>query len=280
MINNIFNKIIFNGCSFTEGGGFEAGKREVIREYKEKYGFEYKCEKDVSYPTIVQRLLPNVQVINQAKSGSGAERILRKAWEYINSHSIEECRKTLFIFEVPEAITRLDKYSNKYNTYLVANVAFDYDKGIINDTQVVMDWIYGPPLDETYRNKARQVIRDYSEMFINPMAYDTLIQYQFLGFASFCIQNGIQFYYSGCIQFLDDMCNKFYPDFSDKYRLNVELNGKIEYNFYGYSHHNNLLIKDEVPNVSQDGHPGYVAHQNWAEAIVEFLNKKYYKKYL
>jgi hypothetical protein len=85
MIENKFHTIHFTGCSFTEGGGFEDGKQQLKSEYKRKYGFLYKNEKDVAYPSLLQSKL-NLKIINDAKSGSGVERTIRKIWEYIRKN--------------------------------------------------------------------------------------------------------------------------------------------------------------------------------------------------
>ena len=167
MIQDKFNQIYFNGCSFTEGGGFEAEKGHIHKAYKEKYGFEYKNEKEVCYPTIVQNLLPDIKVINEAKSGSGTERVIRKTWEYIFKNRLDIVKKTIFILELPGSVARLDLFSNKEFKPLVGNIEYG-DRGKITDTQVVLNWIYGPQLDEEYRNKLRKIIKEYSEEFIHP----------------------------------------------------------------------------------------------------------------
>ena len=276
MINDKFNTIYFNGCSFTEGGGFEYGKYWVRNAYKEQYGFEYKSEKDVCYPTLIKNKL-GINVINEAKSGSGSERIIRKAWEYIHNNTIEELRKTLFIFEVPGAINRLDVFSNKYNKYLVANVTYD-NKGNIEDTQTTLNWIYGPQLDEEYRNNTRRIIREYSEHFIHPVKYEQNIAYSFLGLFSFFYQNGIEFYVSGDIQYFISYLSfdKVLPNFNYNHLLKVNINDKIYHSITHMCGDTKTTIVDEVgKDVVNDGHPGYKGHQMWADGIIEFLNNEY-----
>jgi hypothetical protein len=123
-----YDTIYFNGSSFTEGGGFEAGKWHIHKAYKEKYGFEYKNEKEVCYPTIVQNLLPNIKVINEAKCGAGTERVIRKVWEYIFLHRLDDVKKTIFILELPGSVNRLDLFSNKEFKHLVGTGIMDFIK--------------------------------------------------------------------------------------------------------------------------------------------------------
>lgn len=275
------NTIYFNGCSFTEGGGFEEGKYWVRDAYKKQYGFEYNSEKDVCYPTIVQKLLPNIKVINEAKSGSGADRIIRKAWEFIEKNKLEDLQKTIFIFEIPGAINRLDVFSNKYNKYLVGNVSYD-NKGNIEDTQTTLNWIYGPQMDEEYRNKTREILKEYSEYFINPVVYDDNISRTFFGLFHFMIKNDIQFYVSGELHYFrhNYLFKKYLPTFMEKNILNLKINGVFHQNIVGYCGHTKTTIQDEVGlDVTHDGHPGFKGHKGWGEAIVEFLKEpKIYKQ--
>ncbi len=275
MIENKFHTIHFTGCSFTEGGGFEDGKNQLKSEYKRKYNFLYKNEKDVAYPSLLQSKL-NLKIINDAKSGSGIERTIRKIWGYIRKNKLEDVKKTLFILEIAEAISRLEVYSNKYNKYLVANVAYDYKTGEINDTQTTLNWIYGPQMDEEYRNKTREVIKEYSTLFVNPYAYDMKIQNDILGLFTFFKMHDIHFYYSGNVSFVDNFTKKIYKDIEETNRLNLIINGKPYFNFYELAHSNLIRISDEVgENISTDGHPGVQAHQMWANGIYNFLQNKY-----
>ena len=275
MIENKFHTIHFTGCSFTEGGGFEDGKNQLKLEYKNKYRFLYKNEKDVAYPSLLQHKF-KLKVINDAKSGSGIERTIRKIWEYIRKNKIEDVKKTLFILELAEAVSRLEVFSNKYNRYLVANVVYDYKTGKITDTQTTLNWIYGPQMDEDYRDNTREVIREYSTLFVNPYEYDKKIQNEILGLFSFFKMHDIHFYYSGNVSFIDNFTKNIYSDIEQTNRLNLILNGKDEFNFYGFAHSNLIRISDEVGlDVSTDGHPGVQAHQMWAEGIYNFLQNKY-----
>lgn len=275
MLDSI-DTIYFNGCSFTEGGGFEYGKYWVRNAYKKQYNFEYKSEKDVCYPTIVQNLLPNIKVVNEAKSGSGADRIIRKAWEWIESSKLEDLKKTIFIFEIPGSINRLDVYSNKYNKYLVGNVSYK-SNGEIEDTQTTLNWIYGPALEETYRNKTREILKQYSEYFINPIQYDKNVTRYFFGLFKFFIDNDIKFYVSGELYFFinNTLFNNYLPNFIETYGMNLNIDGIIHQSIVGYCGHTKTTIEDEIgKDVTQDGHPGFKGHRGWGEAIVNFLKNK------
>ena len=272
-----YNTLYFNGCSFTEGGGFEAGKLWIKHAYKQKHNFEYNNEKEVCYPTIVQNLLPDIKVINAAKSGAGTERVIRKVWEYIFSRRLADVQKTIFILELPGAVTRLDLFSNRHFKHLVGNVEYK-DNGKINDTQVVFDWIYGPPLEEEYRNKLRRIIKEYSEEFIHPNLQDKKVAYSLFGLANFMLMNNIEFYFTGDTSYTEYHLNLQYdyPTFNSEHILQLNIGGKYYNNIVHMAGEAKTQIGHEVGfDVTTDGHPGFQAHKVWGEAIVDFLNNKY-----
>jgi len=277
MIQNKFNTLYFSGCSNTEGGGFEEGKYWIKNAYKEKYGFEYKNEKEVCYPTIVQNLLPNIKVINEAKSGAGTERLIRKVWEYIFSRRLADVQKTIFILELPGAVTRLDLFSVKHFKELVGNIEYD-NSGKIKDTQVVFDWIYGPPLNEEYRNKLRRIIKEYSEEFMHPEIQDKKVAYSLFGLANFMMMHNIEFYFTGDTSYTEYQLNLQYdyPTFNSEHILQLKIGSKKYNNIVHMAEETKTQIGHEVGfDVTTDGHPGFQAHRAWGEAIVEFLNNKY-----
>jgi hypothetical protein len=272
-----YDTIYFNGCSFTEGGGFEAGKFWIKNAYKEQYGFEYKNEKEVCYPTIVQNLLPNCKIINEAKSGSGTERIIRKVWEYIFKNRLDKVKKTIFILELPGSTNRLDLFSNQEFKHLVGNVDYN-ENGKINDTQVTLDWIYGPPLDAEYRNKLRRIIQEYSEEFIHPEIKEKQVAYSLFGLANFMLINNIEFYITGNTSYTEYHLNLQYdyPTFNNEHILKLKIGSTYYNNIVSLAGDTQTQICDEIgEDVTTDGHPGFKAHRAWGEAIVEFLNNKY-----
>ena len=274
---NNYDTIYFNGCSFTEGGGFEAGKTHVVSAYKKQYGFEYKNEKEVCYPTIVQNLLPDVKVINEAKSGSGTERVIRKTWEYIFKHRLDKVKRTIFILELPGSVSRLDLFSNKEFKHLVGNLEFN-NKGKVNDTQVVFDWIYGPALDEEYRNKLRRIIKEYSEEFIHPELKEKQVAYSLFGLANFMLMHNIEFYFTGATGYTEYQLNLQYdyPTFNVEHILQLKIGNEYYNNIVRFAGETKTQICDEIGvDITPDGHPGFQAHREWGEAIVDFLNNKY-----
>ena len=75
----------FGGTSITKGGGFEplSARKDIRPMYKEKYGIDLPSQEECSYASIIAKNLKATKFINDAKSGSGTKRIIRKATEYI-----------------------------------------------------------------------------------------------------------------------------------------------------------------------------------------------------
>lgn len=277
-MKKIFDTIYFNGCSHTEGGGFESYKTLIKNTYKEKYTFEYKNEKEVCYPTIVQNLLPNIKVINEAKCGAGTERVIRKVWEYIFLHRLDDVKKTIFILELPGALFRLDLFSTKHFKELVGNVEYN-NKGKINNTEVVMDWIYGPELEEKYKSNLCRIIKEYTEEFIHPDLKEKQVAYSLFGLANFMMMHDIEFYFTGETNYTEYHLNLQYdyPTFNNKHILQLKINDKYYSDIVQMALDTKTQITYELGfDITSDGHPGFQAHKMWGEGIVQFLKNKYY----
>lgn len=277
MIKDKFNQIYFNGCSFTEGGGFEAKKEHVRAAYKEQYGFEYESQVDVCYPTLVGKQL-GIKIINDAKSGSGTDRTIRKVYDYIFKNNLDVVKKTLFILELPEAINRLDVFSNKYNKYLIANTNYG-NNGKVESVATTFNWITdGFMKEDVYKDNIDSIIKQYSNSFINPIQWELETAKKYLGLCSFFELHNIEYYMSGNITYFVNQIdfNKFIPNFLNDKILKLNINGEIENNIVTLSEKTKTRILDEIGiDVINDGHPGFQAHQLWADGIVRFLNNKY-----
>ena len=103
-----FNKLYFNGCSHTAGGGLEVFPPEYeqmgvypIKGYRELgLDVNWKHCKEVAYPQRVSENL-NLNVVNEAKQGGSFSRMVRMFWEYISNHGDKD---TLFFLEYPNGL--------------------------------------------------------------------------------------------------------------------------------------------------------------------------------
>ena len=112
-------KIYTFGTSFTQGGGFEF---DVIHsDYKKIYeGLDEELTQyNFSWPGQLQKLLPNIEIINLAKSGYGNERIYRLATDLILSEEFNK-DETLLLFEF-STVGRKEYYSKKLKDFIIVN---------------------------------------------------------------------------------------------------------------------------------------------------------------
>jgi len=133
-------------------------------------------------------------------------------------------------------------------------------------------------MPEDYRNKTRELIREYSEYFIHPHYYEKNIAFQFLGLFSFLRANNIEFIVS-YVRYFDNNFISFerlFPNFMKENILEIEIDGKKYDSILTLAGETFTRICDEIGiENSEDGHPGFQAHKMFAEGIVNLINKKY-----
>jgi hypothetical protein len=168
-----FNKIYFNGSSFTAGGGLEVPSEKDIHAvwpingYKQKgLDIDWKHNKEVAYPQRVSDEL-NIKVINDSIQGGSWNRVVRSFWEYISNNDESN---TLFVLEYPGGL-RDEFFSTKLNDYILVN------------TDSTIDWIM-----ESYKKTAGQ--RSYENLDFNKdrnIVYEPLKSYYQYLFNPDCI---------------------------------------------------------------------------------------------
>ena len=126
----MIKKIYTFGTSFTEGGGFEFDTIDYkYKKLYENFDEDY-SQYNFSYPGQLQKLIPNIEVINLAKSGYGNERIYRKCVDLILSESFNN-EDTLFLIEF-SFLGRKEFYSKKLKDYIIVNYNNENNKSVLN----------------------------------------------------------------------------------------------------------------------------------------------------
>lgn len=115
----MIKKIYTFGTSFTHGGGFEFG--HISKEHSNLYKDigEELSQKNFSYPGQLQKLLPNIEIIDLSKSGYGNERIYRLASELILSEDFNS-DEVLFLIEF-SYLGRMEFYSKILKEHFIVN---------------------------------------------------------------------------------------------------------------------------------------------------------------
>lgn len=264
-LNELYDLIYFNGSSYTENAMKDYNHRYFQNEDYIKFDENYFTGQLVTYPIIIKKLT-GINIINEAKQGAGLPRLIRKTWEFIDKNDLEKLRKILFILELPTSINRLDIYSNTYKDWMVVNVEYDNEFKAY-ETNNTFNWIYGPQLNNDYNIKVKNIIIDYVNEFMDIDVYDRVTSFNLLGLLSFFKLNGINFFISGQLNYL----NNYIKSFDDNF-LKLIVNDEIFYDLYFFSEINKLRLCDKI-NI-KDNHPSFEAHKIWGNLIVNFLNEK------
>ena len=249
-------KILYtNGTSITQGGGFEEYKyrTDVRNSYKLKNIQLPESQIECSYPYFISKKL-NLQLINDAKSGSGACRTLRTTYNWINENK-NILDQTIFFIEFQSGI-RIDFYIEEYKKYFILNAHLKEDGKI--DWTVVSDWYVQSDenvlkLNDRYRDK----IENYLYNFWNVDEYmkSDIMHANLL--LSYMESLKLTYFFSDGIGVSDIFL---------KNKINHIFNGN---DIWHYSRNNKLLISDEVDN--GDNHLGYVGNQVIANHITHHI---------
>lgn len=269
-------RLYCNGSSLSAGGGlYEYG---VKQKYKELYNIEWRNEKDVTYPKYIADYF-KLDLIHDAQCGSGAPRLVRRTYEFIEKIGLDEARKTLFLFEITDPIHRVDMYCKEIDDYIIVNVRYDdSDDGSLSDLSVVYSYSPhdNPHPHSFFENKIQSQIKEYLDNFHNPIVYTNKIKGELLGLFSFLEKINVPFYYM-----FDNVTLKIhdevYKNFDTNHRLIIE---DDVYTTSHFCHKHKLTIQDDTKGFSSDTHPGYFGYKKFSEIAIKFLENNFYHKLL
>lgn len=261
-------RIYCNGSSLSAGGGlYEEGVKE---KYKELYNLEWKDEKDVTYAKYIADYF-NLDLIHDAQCGSGAPRLVRRTYEFINKIGIEESKKTLFLFEITNPIHRVDMFCKEINDHIIVNVRYD-DNGDLSDLSVVYSYSpsKNPYPNNIFKGKIENQIRQYLDNFHDPIIYHDKFKGELLGLFSFLDKIGVTYYYMFDNPLLQPY-NVIYDELDINHQLIIE---DGVYTTSHFCHKYNLTIKDDTKGFSSDIHPGYWGYKKFSEIAIKFLEPR------
>jgi hypothetical protein len=266
--------IYANGTSVTAGGGFEP------YEYRNDVRDAYKSCKDnelpdsqieCTYPYFLKKQIGNIELINDAKCGSGIERLVRTSMDWIENNQ-DKLNETIFIFEAQFGI-RLDWYVNEWQDFGILNAAKNM-KGEY-PFNLVKTWYIDDMAEQIgWNEKYKDAIDSYMNNFFDgDLQFKKEINLLIL-FVSYLNQLNLDYYISlpsslDSIFKIKDLFNKLIP-----HRKNLSLCFNTD--IWNYCKLNKLLISDEVDD--GDNHIGYYGAQKVAFMIYDFINNPKYNK--
>jgi len=266
---NLYKKkyLYTNGTSITAGGGFEEYEfRQDVRDaYKQKDITLPDTQRECSYPYFISKGL-NLELINESKSGSGINRLIRTTQKWIEENK-DKVDETIFLLEVQPGI-RLDWYVKEWKDYGILN-AHKNSEGKYPFT-LVKDWFKDNIEEQVeWNQKFEQSIDGYFDNF-----FDEDEQYHSQAFAIVCFvsylnNKNIDYlisYEKNNISTFGDELDKLVP-----YEKNLD--NVFDGSVWSYAQKNKMLISDECEN--GDNHIGYNGNQFVANKIVKFITKPF-----
>jgi hypothetical protein len=256
-----YRYIYFNGCSHTAGGSLN--DNIVIQKYKELYNIEWKNEREITYPKYVSDYL-NLDLTDESQSGSGAARLIRQTYEYIERTGIENSKKTIFILQINTPVHRVEYFCKEINDYLIINVQYTHD-GELSFVSAVEKYSTTDRKYDTefFKGEITEDVRKIIEKYHDPLKYNEKILFELKGLFSYLEENDIEYFYG------------FDGGFGGEFKKNEDrrINVNNCETILHYSVNKKQTIQDDI-NLNNDGHPGYFAHQNFAKDLINFLDEK------
>jgi hypothetical protein len=258
-----FNTIYVNGGSHV--AGHRLSDWQVKSYYKNNHQVpSWKSERGVTFPKRLSDYF-NCNLIDDSQCGSGPERVVRQAFEYVSKNKFSQIKNTLFllVFNIP--FHRLEYYCKKINDYLIVNVQYNEDQ-TFNYVSVVEKFSKTDrKYDEKYfEGEITEDIKMWLTKYHDPMVYMNKILNQILGLLSFLELNNINYYYG-----FDG--GLYIPKFINKNKI-LNVDGCQTVNEYCDKH--KLTLHYELNENSNDHHPGYFGHLKFSEELIKFLEKQ------
>ena len=263
--------LYLGGTSITKGGGLENEEfRQDIRPlYFEKYNINLPDQSECNYGFHLGNILGCRTVVNNAKSGSGTKRTIRKALDYIHNTSTIKLHDTTFFFEFTPGI-RDDVYFKDEKTYGIVNGHYNEEEEF--KFSVIKEWFTKEKENKQLEKKYHSTLETYYNNHFNDLEYhieETNLIKMFISYMEnlsketgcvflFTIGNGYQ---SPECHYIDDGNKK--PISEHKFCVNRFFN---QCDIWTYGYDQKWLISDEVDK-EIDNHFGYYGNIKLANKL-------------
>ena len=248
-----------NGSSFTEGGGLEEQEikiNSVIPMYEKKYGITWKYRNKVNFGKRLEEII-GINCINEAKSGSGVDRLVRTTYDFIFKNWKHK-DEFFIILEKPDA-SRSDVFYTKTNKYYVVNSTYKKNSKKLEFENATREYFNKKYITDV------EDLKIFENWFKNHYNFQKKILQDdraFIGLYSFCKLHSIKIFVmqkTDCL-FIDCFENADIINFENKKTIDSIDN---------WCYKNKMTIRDEIGH--NDNHPGYFGHIEYAKKLANFL---------
>ena len=267
------------GTSFTEGGGFEFNKPEpkyCNHGLFKHYGHidEPKTRENFSWPGQFQKLYNSIDVINEAKSGYGNERIYRRCFDIISHPSFNK-DENVFIFEFSD-VGRKEIFHKKINDYIILNYwwkNYPVDDDELQVSSFARTYYYDSQDITNIIDDDSEFLEGYIHKTIKfDEVINTLTRNMHM-FLSFLNHNNIHYYIISS-EFANFNLNlKTNLDFVNSKRISFELPNKKTYSdvMELFGEHKLSIMDETGGDITDGGHLGYFGNKLVARLIGNYF---------
>lgn len=253
-----------NGTSHSEGGGLEEPAirtKSILPIYKKIHNVEWNSRAEVNYGKRLEQIL-GITCINEAISGGGLSRVVRTTYDFIFKNWNDK-DKFFIILEKPDASIS-EVFYTKTNKYYVVNSAYKKNRKKLEFENATREYFNKKYLND--KNEQTQ----FKNWFDNHFDFEQNFlesEKEFIGLYSFCKLHSIKIFIMQPNDFL----------FKECFDLNdiIKLSNKNEYSsIKEWCYDNNLSILHEINGYSNDNHPGYFGHIEYAKQLAKYIGWK------
>lgn len=260
-----------NGSSHSAGGGLEdetlAPNDSVVPYYRKKYNIEWSVKKEVAFGHRLSESI-GIPCVNEAENGGGLGRVVRMSYAFIEKNwNIKD--KIFLILEKPEHAFRTDVYYKPMEKFFIVNCQIDYNR--VTLTRATPNYQDNDP----NINRVQSIFQEYLDRHHDYIEHGKSVERSFVGLYSFCRLHNIPIKVMNTPgeHDLETMMYKEMFDKRDIINLDFAQNSYVNSNIYYWCRLNNLSIAQEIPEYSDDFHPGYFGHKEYAERLKFWLDE-------
>jgi len=258
------------GTSYTAGGGFEWETNDSTRKelLETHYGHldEEKTQYNFSWPGRLQKLIPNIQILNHAKQGTGNDRMYRKVYETVDDLFFKK-EEHLFILEFSN-FGRLEEFNNKINKFLVVNYRHSHKN--VEQVDVAQSYFYDSEEDIKFIDEFYEKYKPYFEISFHEQTEFKRIARNTSFFLHWMKSNNLNVLFSSKPDIYNQVDYKFINTF-ECINYNKSLHNSKQFNLEGFIHHWPLQIKKETNYKFDDFHSGFKGNNIIAKIVYNKL---------